>query len=158
MLHHLFDRNLFLGALCDYLTSAVECRSYLHPFPNLPVTQKCKILGCWGFFLFWGGSGGVGVFICLGFFLCSPTLSAVARSYYLFPFMHCNVPARSVPEFTAPGSAAPSDIVVLALVGSSCLDQYHGQRSPHQLLQDEFSKSTSAPRNADPSEWKRGWV
>lgn len=157
MFHHLFDRTVFLGALCDYLTSAVECRSYLHLFPSLPVTQKCKILGCWGFFVYflveWV------FFIYLGFFFfCSPTLSAVARSYYLFPFTHCNVPACSEPEFTAPGSAAPGDIVVLALVGSSCLDEYHGQRSPHQLLQDEFSKSTSAPRNADPSEWKRGWV
>lgn len=118
--------------------------------------KNVKYLVVGVFFFFWGA---VGVFfICLGFFLCSPTLSAVARSYYLFPFTHCNVPARSVPEFTAPGSAAPRDIVVLALVGSSCLDQYHGQRSPHQLLQDEFSKSASAPRNTDPSEWKRGWV
>lgn len=35
--------TVFLGALSDYFTSVVECRSYLHLFTKLPVTSTVQL-------------------------------------------------------------------------------------------------------------------
>lgn len=66
----------------------------------------------------------------------------------------CTVTAPSELMFTAPRSAATSDMF-WDLAGSCCLQEYHGQRLFEQVMHDEFSKTTTALRNAYPLGWKR---
>lgn len=76
------------------------------------------------------------------------------RNCCWFPFTHYTVTAPSEPVFTAPRSAAPSD-VFWDLAGSCWLHKYHGQRLFEQVMHDELPKITTALRNSYPLGWKR---